>query len=191
LTPGRKKPVERHLIDRHHRFAVDRLRLKMNRRIHMGAVMRRERDLFDCPALAIRQILAAQTGKQIEQKGRGLGVAAVGDFRPHKRRVIDRFVFKRRRQIDNSAGQFHDVPLNFALRLKVLPLEGGGDRRPAAAVLVNDADAKHRLGLQAAGWGSIARSPARQVDPSLARSARLPSPFRGGKFFRACSRIEL
>ena len=79
----------------------------MNRRIHMGAVMRGERNFFDCPALAFRQILAAQTGKQLDEKRRGLGVGAVGDFRPHERRVVDRFVFKRRRQIDNSAGQFH------------------------------------------------------------------------------------
>ena len=96
LDAGAEKPVERHLIDRHHRLAVDRLRLKMNRRIHMGAVMRGERNFFDCPALAFRQILAAQTGKQLDERRRGLGVGAVGDFRPHERRVVDRFVFKRR-----------------------------------------------------------------------------------------------
>jgi hypothetical protein len=82
------------LIDCHHQLAVDRLRLEMNRRIHMRAVMRGERDLFDRPGLAVRQILAAQAGKQLAQERRGLGIAAVGDFRPHERRVVDRFVFK-------------------------------------------------------------------------------------------------
>ena len=111
LDARAKKPVERHLIDGHHRLAVDRLRLKMNRRIHVRAVMRRQLDLFDCPGLAVRQVLAAQAGKQLHHKGCGLGIAAVGDFRPHERRVVDRFIFKRRREVDNPTRQFHSVPV--------------------------------------------------------------------------------
>jgi hypothetical protein len=96
LDAGAEEPIERHLIDGHHRLTVDGLRLEMERRIHMRAVMRGERDLFDRPGFAVRQILAAQAGKQLAQERRGLSVAAVDDFRPHERRVVDRFIFERR-----------------------------------------------------------------------------------------------
>src|SRR5262245_37583060 len=46
LDTGTKEPVERHLVDSHHSFAVDRCRLEMDRRIHMGAIMRRYRHNF-------------------------------------------------------------------------------------------------------------------------------------------------
>ena len=62
----------------------------------MRAVMGVELDFFDRPAFAVWQILAAQAGKQLAQERGGFGVAAVGDFGPHERRVVDRFVFERR-----------------------------------------------------------------------------------------------
>src|ERR1700733_3446489 len=83
----------------------------MNRRVHMRAVMRGKLDLLDRPALAVGQILLAQTWKQLEQKRRGLGIADILDLRPHERRIVDRFVFERRRQIDDPAGQFHCFPV--------------------------------------------------------------------------------
>src|SRR5262249_60479681 len=56
LDAGMKKPVERHLIDSHHRLAVDRLRLEMDRRIPMHGVMGGERDLFDWPGFPVGPI---------------------------------------------------------------------------------------------------------------------------------------
>src|SRR5215467_1121877 len=56
LDTGTKEPVERHLVDTHHSFAVDRCRLEMDRRIHMGAVMRRYRHNFESPTLSAWQV---------------------------------------------------------------------------------------------------------------------------------------
>ena len=92
---GPEEPVERHLIDGHHRLAVDRMRLEMDRRVHVRAVMRRQLDLLDSPALAVRQILAAKAGKKIAQERRRIGIAAVLDLRPHERRIVDGLVFER------------------------------------------------------------------------------------------------
>ena len=111
LDAGPEEPVERHLVDGHHRRTVDRVRLEVDRRVHMRAVMRRQLDVLDRPAFAVRQILAAKAGKQLAQQRRGIGVALVLDLRPHEGRVVHRLVFERRRQIDHAAGQFHKSSL--------------------------------------------------------------------------------
>ena len=77
---GAEEPVERHLIDGQHRLAVDRLRLEMDRRVHMRAVVGGELDLFDRPAFAIRQILAAQAGKNLAEQRRSIGIAEYSIF---------------------------------------------------------------------------------------------------------------
>ena len=69
LDAGSEEPVERHLIDGHHRLAVDGFRLEMDRRVHMRAVMRGQLDLLDRPALAVGQILTRRPGNNSAKSG--------------------------------------------------------------------------------------------------------------------------
>ncbi len=66
---GPEEPVERNLVDGHHRLTVDGFRLEMNRRIHMRAVMGGERNLLDRPGLAFRQIFRLEARKMSHKSG--------------------------------------------------------------------------------------------------------------------------
>jgi hypothetical protein len=104
-----KKPVERHLVDRHHPFAVDRSRLVMDRRVHVGAVVRRDLYALESPAFAMRQVLPSQPREVVEQHRGILGVGTIFDLRPHERRIKHGIVVERRGQIEYAAGQLHGL----------------------------------------------------------------------------------
>src|SRR4029078_6391253 len=69
----------------------------------VGGVVGRERDPLDGPAFAIRQILLAQTGKELDDIGRGLAVREIVDLRSIAPRVGPDVVFQRRGNVDQSA----------------------------------------------------------------------------------------
>ena len=77
--------------------------MKVIRRVEMRTVMRHQADPFDRPALAVGQILLAQTGEELRNIPGRVAVFQVIDARAVTRRVGDDIVLDRDRQVDDTA----------------------------------------------------------------------------------------
>lgn len=101
-------PIERHLVDRRHRIAVAVAGVVMIGRVHMRAIVSRERDVFDRPALASRQVLFLQSREQLDHELGVFFARDIADRRPHERRIDYRLVVERLGDIDEFRRHFHD-----------------------------------------------------------------------------------
>src|ERR1700760_517981 len=73
----------------------------------MSAGVGGERNPFDRPAFAVRQILFGEPGEELADLGCGLLVILVFDFRAIARRIGDDVVLQRDRYVDDFSG--HDL----------------------------------------------------------------------------------
>ena len=78
-------------------------------RVHVRAVVGRELNQFDGPALSVGKVLGAQPGKSLEQHPGIFLVRLVVDPRPHDRRIEHGLVVKRHRKIEHPTGQLHGL----------------------------------------------------------------------------------
>src|SRR5262245_65152473 len=107
LDAGAEEPIQWDFIDGHHAFAVDRRRLEMRGRVHVGAIMAGELEDFESPAFAAGKILLPQARKGREQHRSVLDIAQISDLRPHEGMIEYGLVVERRGQIEHAAWHFH------------------------------------------------------------------------------------
>jgi hypothetical protein len=102
LDPGAIAPVERNLVDGRSRLAAIHRRGEVPGRVEMGAVVGRERDPLDCPALAVRQVLASKSGKVVLKRRHRVAMGMILDLRSEPRRISRNVVFQRDGEIDDA-----------------------------------------------------------------------------------------
>jgi hypothetical protein len=114
LHAGPVAPVQRNLVDGGSGLAAIHGRRVVPGRIEMRAIVGRERDAFDRPALAVRQVFALQAGEEFLQHRDRLTVSQVLDRWFETRRVRGHVVLERDREIDDPRA--HERPLRCGYR---------------------------------------------------------------------------
>src|ERR1700722_454703 len=84
---GLQAPFQRHLVDGPRTLAAIHGGMKVPGRVEMGTVMGGELDLFDGPALSVRQIFRLQSIEELQHARQSLLVIDVLDGRMVARRI--------------------------------------------------------------------------------------------------------
>src|SRR5712692_2440857 len=108
-------PVERHLVDGDGALALVHRRMEMIGRVEMGAVVGREIDVLDRPALAVRQVFLLEAGEEAGDLAGRILVLVILDLRPERRGIGDHVVL----EID---GEIYEATLHEGLP----PQDGNG-----------------------------------------------------------------
>jgi hypothetical protein len=100
LHAGRKRPLERYIVDRDHLLPAVHGRGKVVGRIELGALVGNQAYSFDRPGLAFGQILRLKTPEKRHEVRDGCSVVDVINPWPIQRRIRDHVVLKRNREVD-------------------------------------------------------------------------------------------
>jgi hypothetical protein len=102
-----KAPLERHVVDRDRRLLVaERFvhrRVKVVRRVEVGAVVGGQPHELHRPALAVGQVFALQAGKKTRDLLDRIAMGEVLDPRRERRWVAQHVVLEKDRQVDEAA----------------------------------------------------------------------------------------
>jgi hypothetical protein len=88
-------------------LALVHRRMEMIGRVEMGAVMGREIDVLDRPALAVGQVFLLEPGEEAGDLAGGVFVLVILDLRAERHGIGDHVVFEIDRKVDEPAR--HDL----------------------------------------------------------------------------------
>ena len=127
LHAGLEAPVERHLVDGDGALALVHRRMEMIGRVEMRAVVRREIDVLDRPALAVGQVFLLQAGEEAGDLAGRVVVLVILDLRAERHGIGNDVVLEIDRQVDETA--LHGLPpRRNGLSVDGAPVNSRGDR---------------------------------------------------------------